>query len=106
MEIEADVALKAILEGTARATGEHFFEALVKNLAKALNMHGAWVSEYVPGRNRFRAIALWLGGQMLTDYEMDIEGSPCEVVFRDLRLVHYPNEVQELFGAYKDVRNI
>jgi PAS domain S-box-containing protein len=106
IELEEDVALKAILEGTARATGEHFFEALVMNLAKALNMYGAWVTELLPETKRFRAIALWLGGQMLKNYEMEIEGSPCEVVMRELRLVHYPSEVQELFGEYKDVREI
>ena len=103
IELEEDVALKAILEGTARATGEHFFEALVMNLAKALNMFGAWVTELLPETKRFRAIALWLGGQ---NYEMEIEGSPCEVVMRELRLVHYPSEVQELFGEYKAVREL
>lgn len=106
MDLNSDVALKAILEGTARETGEHFFEALVTSLAKALNMHGAWVSEYLPEKNSFRAIAFWLNGQMLRNYEMEIAGSPCEVVFQKLRLVHYSTEVQELFGADKDIREI
>ncbi len=106
MELEPDAALKAILEGTARTTGEHFFEALVLNLAKALNVAGAWVSEYLPEKNRFRAIAFLLNGQMIRNYEMEIEGTPCEVVLRDIRLVHYATEVQELFGGVKDVREI
>jgi PAS domain S-box-containing protein len=105
MELEEDVALKAILEGTARVTGENFFEALVTNLARALNMHGAWVTEYLPQKHRFRAIAFWLGGQMLRNYEMKIEGSPCEVVLQRLELVHYTDEVQELFGNDKDVHD-
>ena len=106
MELEEDVALKAILEGTARTTGEHFLEALVMNLAKALNTYGAWVTEYLPEKHRFRAIAFWLGGQMLRNYEMEIEGSPCEVVIQQLRLVHYTDELQELFRNDKDVREI
>ena len=106
MEIEADVALKAVLEGTVRATGAHFFEALVRNLATTLNVYGAWVSEYLPEKHRFRAIALWLGGEMLNNYEMEIVGSPCEVVFHELKLVHFAEEVQDLFGTYEAVRNM
>ena len=32
---DEDVALKAIVEGTAAGTGEAFFSSLVENLAKA-----------------------------------------------------------------------
>ena len=45
---EVDVALRRILEGTASATGEAFFPALVQNLAEALGTFGAWVTEYIP----------------------------------------------------------
>lgn len=38
-------ALRMILEGTATETGERFFSSLVENLAKALQTHGAWVTE-------------------------------------------------------------
>jgi len=40
-DIDLDVALRKILEGTATETGEQFFKALVENLAAALNTHGA-----------------------------------------------------------------
>jgi len=33
--IDEDEALRIILEGTAKETGEQFFRALVRNLAKA-----------------------------------------------------------------------
>jgi len=46
--IDVDAALRTILEGTATETGEQFFKALVKNLATALNTHGAWVTEFFP----------------------------------------------------------
>jgi hypothetical protein len=99
VQLDADSALRAILEGTARATGEHFFESLVENLAKALNTSGAWVTEFIPETQRFRAIAFWLNGEMLRNYEIEIEGTPCEVVIRDQSIVHYPDGVQELYGA-------
>ncbi|HEY7162702.1 MAG TPA: sigma 54-interacting transcriptional regulator [Acidobacteriota bacterium] len=95
--LDESTALRAILEGTARTTGGHFFDALVINLAKVFHTHGAWVTEYLPETKRFKARALILGEEMLRDYELNIEGTPCEVVVRDLRLIHYPDRVQELF---------
>ncbi|MGA9236662.1 MAG: hypothetical protein WBV91_17695 [Desulfobacterales bacterium] len=47
-----------ILEGTATETGERFFEALVVNLAKALNTHSAWVTEFIEETRRLRALGV------------------------------------------------
>ena len=57
-DLEADSALRAILEGTATETGRQFFTALVENLAKALGTHGAWVTEYFPEKRRLKALAV------------------------------------------------
>lgn len=103
---DEDVALRAILEGTARSTGELFFDALVETLARVLHTHGAWVTEYLPESRRFKVRALYLGGQFLKDYEMDIEGTPCEVVVRELRLIHYPDKVLELFPNKPMIREV
>jgi PAS domain S-box-containing protein len=103
--LDEDIALRAILEGTSSSTGEHFFEALVETLTKTLHTYGAWVTEYIPQTRRLKALAFYLGGQFLKDYEMDIQGTPCEVVMRDLRLVHYPDKVLELFPN-KSIRKI
>ena len=46
-DLDVDASLRTILEGTATETGERFFAALVENLARALNTHGAWVTEYM-----------------------------------------------------------
>ena len=75
-DLETDAALRAILEGTATETGHRFFAALVQNLAKALCTHGAWVTEYFPATRRLRALAFWMDGQWVKDYEVDITGSP------------------------------
>jgi PAS domain S-box-containing protein len=94
---DEDLALRALLQGTARETGENFFRALVENLAKALGMYGAWVTEYLPETHRLKALALWFGGQFLDGFEMGIDGTPCEAVVRDLRLVHHPHNLLELY---------
>src|SRR5689334_2931642 len=39
-------ALRAIVEGTAHATGEEFFQTLVRHLAEAVDAHYAFVAEF------------------------------------------------------------
>ncbi len=104
--LETDAALRAILEGTATETGEGFFAALVRNLAAALGTHGAWVTEYFPERRRLRALAFWMDGQWVKDYEVDITGSPCERVIDTQRLVHFPDRLLELFPDEPEVQAI
>jgi len=101
--LATDKALRAILEGTATETGRQFFAALVENLAKALSTHGAWVTEYFPEQRRLRALAFWFDGQWVSDYEVDITGSPCEQVIDQRRLIHFPDRLLELFPDDPDV---
>jgi PAS domain S-box-containing protein len=102
--LEADAALRAILEGTATETGHQFFAALVHNLAKALGTHGAWITEYYPEKRRLRALAFWMDGRWVSDYEVDIAGTPCERVIDTARLVHFPDRVLEIYPHEEDLR--
>jgi len=102
--LEADAALRAILQGTAAETGQGFFSALVQNLADALGTHGAWVTEYFPEKRRLRALAFWLDGQWVKDYEVDIAGTPCEQVIDTARLVHIPDHILEIYPQEKELR--
>ncbi len=99
-------ALKTILEGTATATGDRFFAALVENLAKALNTYGAWVTEYLEESRKLRALAFWMNGEWLDGYEHKIDGTPCAVVVEEARLVHYEENVLELYPDDPDVKKI
>lgn len=103
-DLETDVALRAILEGTATETGQRFFEALVQNLAKALGTHGAWVTEYFPELRRLRALAFWLDDQWVQDYDVDITGTPCERVIDTAKLVHFPDRILEIFPHDEDLK--
>ena len=102
--LETDSALRAILEGTATVTGQEFFAALVQNLAKALGTHGAWVTEYFPEKRRLRALAFWMDGQWVKDYEVDIAGTPCERVIDTAKLVHFPDRVLEIYPHEEELR--
>ncbi|HVO93659.1 MAG TPA: sigma 54-interacting transcriptional regulator [Terriglobales bacterium] len=105
-DIDVDAALRTILEGTATETGEQFFKALVKNLATALNTHGAWVTEYFPESRRLKALAFWMGEQWLEGWEMVVDGTPCERVVDERCLVHIPDNLLEIYGDDPDVRAV
>ncbi|MGH7845478.1 MAG: sigma-54-dependent Fis family transcriptional regulator [Candidatus Binatia bacterium] len=102
--LDEDVALRTILEGTAMETGERFFAALVQNLAKALRTDGAWVTEYLKECRRLRALAFWMDGQWVQDYEADIAGTPCEQVIETANLVHFPDKLLELYPDDPDIK--
>lgn len=69
---------------------------LVQVLAAALGTRGAWVTEFDVERRRLRALAFWLGGQWLEDWEAAVDGTPCQVVVETRKLVHYPDRVVDL----------
>jgi PAS domain S-box-containing protein len=105
-DLDVDASLRTILEGTATETGERFFAALVENLARALNTHGAWVTEYLEDCRRIRALAFWMGGQWIHDFETDIDGNPCGDVIKQVRLVHVPDHLMDFYPDDHQIRNI
>ena len=89
-------ALRAIVEGTARDTGEVFFQSLVRHLATAIGVEYAFVAEFAGNRTRVRTIAYWGKGQLRENVEYDLAGTPCEDVVGG-GLCHYPSGVKERF---------
>jgi hypothetical protein len=69
-------ALRAIVEGTATATGTDFFYALVRELAQALNVCYAFVCELLPCKRRVRTLAFWFNGQFKDNFEFDSGRQP------------------------------
>ena len=95
--IDEELALRAVVEGTASETGQEFYRALVRNLAQALDTHGAWLTEYDEQRDRLRALAFWFGDGWIDGFEYGIAGTPCETAIRERRMVHIPDRVVELY---------
>ncbi|MEN8690377.1 MAG: sigma 54-interacting transcriptional regulator [Desulfobacterales bacterium] len=98
-----DTILKKIVEGTATETGEGFFNALVKNLALALDVPAAWVTENVDESRQFLVLAFWLDGKLTEDEELKPEGTPCEAVLVEGRMVHVPDNIEEVFPNDPDL---
>jgi PAS domain S-box-containing protein len=105
-DLDVDASLRTILEGTATETGERFFAALVENLARALNTHGAWVTEYIEEQRRLKALAFWMGGQWIHGWEMVVDGTPCERVIDERCLIHIPDNLLDIYGNDPDVRAV
>ena len=103
-KLDEDQALRIIMEGTAAETGENFFKALVENLAKVLNIKGAWVTEYTKEKRQLNSLAFWLDGKWIDEYRYDISGTPCEVVVEDKMLIHVAQNVIELYPDDPDLR--
>ena len=95
--IREDKILRFLVEGTVSETGSEFFRALARNLSEALQTCGAWITEYLPETRRLRALAFWLNGSFLEQYEYSIEGTPCQPVIETKSRAHFPERLLELF---------
>jgi PAS domain S-box-containing protein len=89
-------ALRAIVEGTARDTGQVFFRSLVRHLTTAVAVDYAFVAEFADKRTRVRTLAFWGKGETRENVEFDLAGTPCEDVVRG-GLCHHPSGVKERF---------
>ena len=97
-------ALRAIMEGTAKATGEDFFRTLVKNLCLATGVKNAFIAEFANSKTRVRTLAFWRDGHFSDNQEWDLEGTPCEVVLRG-QLCHYPSDVWKQFPKEEGIES-
>ncbi|MBK1702088.1 sigma 54-interacting transcriptional regulator, partial [Thiococcus pfennigii] len=95
--------LHEIFKGVAAETGEAFFDALVRHLAGALDVQAAWVTEWLPDESLLRALSFWSLGRHVPGYEYRIQGTPCEAVIFEQRLVVVPNHVIDLYPADPDL---
>jgi PAS domain S-box-containing protein len=102
--LNEDATIRAILEGTATETGERFFSALVDSLAKALGTYSSWVTEYIEESHKLRSLAFWVDGRPEDNFEIDIAGTPCNAVIQSARMVHYPDNMMNLFPDSPTIR--
>ena len=97
--------LQLIHEGTATATGEDFFRALVRATATAMQVEFCFVSEFAGSRERVRTLAFWKGGAIAENFEIDLEDTPCEGVLQGY-VRYYPEGVQALFPRHRTLAEL
>ena len=106
-ESDDNLALRAILEGTAAETGEHFFHALVRNLSRATGWRDCWITEYVEEQDLLKTLAFWSDGVVNPGFRSyPLAGTPCEPVVRQRALVHFPKHVQSEFPQDQGLKTI
>ncbi len=88
-------ALRALVKGTARSTGDEFFHTLVQHLASALGVPYALIAEFASA-TRVRTLAYWQVDRLAANVEYDLPGTPCEEVVRG-KLCHHPTGVSRKF---------
>src|SRR5262245_1379430 len=98
---ERETTLRAISEGTAQDVGGEFFHSLVKNLATALGVTYAFVSEFCVDRSKVRTLAFWAGDHFKANFEYAIAHTPCEKVLAG-ELYHCEDNVADQFPLHRD----
>ena len=104
--LEDPAVLEALVASVAGATGEAFFRPFVRDLARALGVLAAWITEYDPQADVLRARAMWIGDGWVDCYEHPVAGTPCEAVIHADSVVHFPDNVLRLFDGDNDVRRM
>ncbi|MGI9046050.1 MAG: bifunctional diguanylate cyclase/phosphodiesterase, partial [Burkholderiales bacterium] len=90
--------LRILAEGAALSFGESFFPALVRHLAKALQVRHAVIAECLDDQFvRSRVLAFWKDGDWIPGYVYDIANTPCRKLLEDDAVCYYPENVQQFF---------
>ncbi len=90
-------AFRLVVSGTSHGFGQDFIRSLVRQLAAALRVGFAFVTELCDGReDRVRTLALWNGSGFSNNIEYDTRDTPCaDVVAKEM--CYIPERVQEVF---------
>ncbi|MBF0622844.1 MAG: response regulator [Magnetococcales bacterium] len=91
----SEASLRNIFYSTSKFRGDAFFQTLVKDLAKALEVHyviAGRVSQE-QGNEVCKTIAVWAGDDFISNITYDLPGTPCENVAHKEMCFH-PTGVQ------------
>jgi PAS domain S-box-containing protein len=91
-------ALRAIVEAASHGSGEEYFRALVRTLARVVDTRWAFIAQFASPEThtKARTIAFWAGDRFAENFEWTLAGTPCEDVVRG-KLCHHASGVQQRF---------
>jgi len=95
-----DAVLRAIIQGVEAETGERFFASLVQNLALALGVQYAFVTQLSADGTRFKMLAVWERDHFGANVELPLNGTPCESVLHG-QVAHHARGLCALFPEDK-----
>lgn len=85
MNTHAELLL-SLAEGTSRNVGREFLNNLSTSIRDAMNVNMVMLTERV-SETRARAIVALAGGEAMQEFEYNLKGTPCEMVYSGERLV-------------------
>lgn len=103
--VDSDTTLRSIMEGTASASGEHFFRSLVQYLATSLKAKASFVAEFAADETVVRTLAVWVDDDHVSNFEFGTEGTPCKGVL-DGAIQHFADDVQAEFPQNELLRRL
>jgi len=78
---QAEIMMRSLVEGTAKATGRDFFDKLVQHLATALNCRFAIIGVLDDSKPRqIKTLSYWNKNKIGENFTFEIIGTPCENV--------------------------
>lgn len=96
-QIKLEQVVLSIVKGVSFSTGMEFFNAMTKHLAETLDASYAYIAEIVPDKpNHARTLSLVADGRIIDNIEVDLAGTPCEVVLKK-NIFSCLSRVQQLF---------
>ena len=101
---QTSTVLQEIVEGVESKVGEQFFPSLVQQLATALGVDYAYISELSEDGAKFRSKAGWGKGRPLPQFDVPLRG-PCETVLTR-KCVHHPDELRALYPHVQLIQDI
>jgi PAS domain S-box-containing protein len=91
-------ALRAIVDAASHGSGEKYFQALVRTLARVVGTRWAFIAQFSPPETRAKArtVAFWDRDRIAENLEWTLAGTPCEDVVHG-NLCHHPSGVRRKF---------
>jgi formate hydrogenlyase transcriptional activator len=91
-------ALRAIVDAASHGSGEEYFKALVRALARVVDTRWAFVAQFSSpeSHTKARTIAFWDKDHFAENFEWTLAGTPCEDVVHG-NLCHHAAGVREKF---------
>ncbi len=91
-------ALRAIVDAASYGSGEEYFQALVRALARAVDTRWAFIAQFSSPEThtKARTIAFWDRDRIVENFEWTLAGTPCEDVVHG-NLCHHASGVRQKF---------
>ncbi len=96
-------ALRILARGSDTLHGIEYFRVLVSQVAAALRVPFAFITEHYADKTRVRMLAFWKGDTFGNPFEYDLPGTPCDDVINKGKFCHFPRGVQAMFPQDRDL---